>query len=44
MKIDFDSDFYSDARGGDPDSTSPTLGKYHQLLWSKALPNGKFYS
>lgn len=26
----------------DPDSDSPTLRKYHQLLWSKQLPNGEF--
>lgn len=28
------------AGGCDPDSTSPTLKMYHQLLWSKPLPNG----
>ena len=38
--IDITFDFRTDARGGDPDSTSPTLRKYHQLLWSKPLPNG----
>ena len=27
--------------GNDPDATSKTLQLYHQLLWSKALPNGK---
>jgi hypothetical protein len=26
----------------DPDSKSPTLKKYHQILWSKRLPNGAF--
>lgn len=26
----------------DPDSASPTLKAYHQLLWSKPLPNGEF--
>lgn len=41
MEIDFDFDFYSDARGGDPDNTSPTLRKYHRFMWSKLLPNGK---
>ncbi len=41
--IDISFNFYSDARGGDPDSTSPTLRKYHKLLWSKPLPNGKFF-
>lgn len=27
--------------GSDPDSSSPTLHKYHQLLWSRELPNGE---
>ena len=27
--------------GKDPDSKSPTLRKYHQLLWSKELPCGQ---
>jgi hypothetical protein len=40
--IDTNFNFYSDARGGDPDSTSPTLKNYHKLLWSKSLPNGSF--
>ena len=26
----------------DPDNASPTLKAYHQLLWSKRLPNGEF--
>ena len=26
--------------GADPDSKSPTLRQYHQMLWSKELPNG----
>ena len=43
MTIDINFNFYSDARGGDPDSTSPTLRKYHKILWSKPLPNGKFF-
>jgi hypothetical protein len=38
--IDTNFDFHSDARG-DPDTTSPTLGKYHKILWSEPLPNGK---
>ena len=41
--IDTKFNFYSDARGGDPDSTSPTLRKYHKILWSKPLPNGKTF-
>ena len=27
--------------GSDPDSASKTLQRYHQLLWSKPLPNGQ---
>lgn len=41
MSINTNFNFYSDAGGGDPDSTSPTLRKYHKILWSKPLPNGK---
>jgi hypothetical protein len=41
--IDTNFDFYSDAGGGDPDIRSPTLRKYHKLLWSKSLPNGKIF-
>ncbi len=39
---EFDPNFDSrdDAGHGDPDSTSKTLRRYHQLLWSKPLPNG----
>jgi hypothetical protein len=33
-------DFRTEAGGGDPDSTSPTLKAYHKLLWSKPLPSG----
>jgi hypothetical protein len=38
----FDPNFDSrkDAGSGDPDTTSKTLPRYHQLLWSKPLPNG----
>ena len=41
-------DHYWENNGGlgagnsDPDSTSKTLQKYHQILWSKELPNGEF--
>ena len=41
MIIDTNFNFYSDSNGGDPDSTSPTLRKYHKILWSKPLPNGR---
>jgi len=43
MIIDTTFNFYSDANGGDPDSTSPTLRKYHKILWSKPLSNGKIF-
>ena len=43
MIVDTTFNVYSDARGGDPDSTSPTLRKYHKLLWSKPLPNGRTF-
>ncbi len=39
--IDVNFDVYSDTpKGKDPDSYSPTLKKYHKLLWSKPLPSG----
>lgn len=28
--------------GSDPDSASKTLQKYHQILWSRPLPCGKY--
>jgi hypothetical protein len=40
-QIDTTFDFRSDTPSGkDPDAFSPTLRKYHKLLWSKALPAG----
>lgn len=41
MTIDTKFNFYKDTNGSDPDSTSPTLKRFHKLLWSKPLPNGK---
>ena len=39
--IDANFDFHSDTpTGKDPDSNSPTLRRYHKILWSKPLPNG----
>src|ERR1700759_4308790 len=39
--IDTTFDFRSDTPAGrDPDAFSPTLRRYHQLLWSKPLPSG----
>lgn len=43
MKLDIAFNVYTDANGGDPDSTSPTLRSYHKLLWSKPLPNGRTF-
>ena len=41
MIIDTAFDFRTDTPSdGDPDSDSPTLRRYHQLLWSKPLPSG----
>lgn len=44
MHIDIKFNFYSDARGGDPDSTSKTLRQYHKILWSKPLPSGQHFN
>jgi Family of unknown function (DUF6994) len=38
--IDTTFDFRTDAAGKDPDTYSPTLCRYHQVLWSKPLPSG----
>ena len=39
--IDIHFDVFSDTpKDKDPDSYSATLRKYHQILWSKPLPNG----
>jgi hypothetical protein len=39
--IDTTFDFRTDTPPGkDPDSHSPTLRRYHKLLWSKPLPSG----
>lgn len=42
--IDIRFDVRSDSHGKDPDSSSPTLRKYHKALWSKALPCGKLFN
>ena len=39
--IDIHFDVRTDSNGKDPDSASATLKAYHQLLWSKPLPNGQ---
>jgi hypothetical protein len=43
--IDITFDFRSDTPSGkDPDAYSSTLRRYHKLLWSKPLPNGKVFA
>ena len=44
LPIDITFNVYSDSGGKDPDSHSPTLKKYHKLLWSKPLPSGKTFT
>jgi hypothetical protein len=41
--IDTSFDLRSDASGGDADTCSPTMRRYHQLLWSKPLPGGAMF-
>jgi hypothetical protein len=46
QQVDIDTafDFRRDTPAGkDPDSHSPTLRRYHRLLWSKPLPNGQHF-
>ena len=44
IDIDITFDFRSDTPPGkDPDTFSPTLRRYHQLLWSKPLPSGELF-
>ena len=39
--VDIYFDVQTDSDGKDPDSASKTLKLYHQLLWTKPLPNGQ---
>jgi hypothetical protein len=41
--VDTSFDFRSDAGGRDPDQNSPTLRRYHRLLWSRELPGGAVF-
>ncbi len=44
-KIDITFDFRTDTPPGkDPDGLSPTLRKYHKILWSKPLPCGVIFA
>lgn len=40
-QVDIAFDVRTDARGRDPDGHSATLRRYHRLLWSKPLPDGR---
>lgn len=42
--IDIRFNFETDANGQDPDSHSPTLRRYHKMLWSKPLPDGREFN
>jgi hypothetical protein len=45
--IDVYYDFRDDTKGTDPDNFrdgSPTLKRYHKILWSKKLPNGDSFN
>jgi hypothetical protein len=45
MQIDTTFDFRTEiAPGRDPDACSPTLRRYHKLLWSKPLPDGREFT
>ncbi len=46
LLLDTTFDFRTDTPGypkADPDAMSPTLRRYHKLLWSKPLPNGMMF-
>lgn len=43
MLIDTKFNFHCDSMGGDPDIKSPTLRRYHKILWSKPLPSGTHF-
>lgn len=44
LVIDTAYDMRLDSKGRDPDSHSPTLRRYHRLLWSKPLPDGTVFA
>lgn len=43
MLVDTTFDVRTDSNGRDPDSASPMLRSYHQLLWSKPLSSGEAF-
>ncbi len=41
-RVDIGFNFWSDCdKSQDPDKASPTLHRYHRLLWGKELPSGR---
>lgn len=42
--INVNFDFRKESKERDPDRWSPTLQEYHQIVWSKPLPNGKLFT
>lgn len=44
LAIDTQFDFRVECPGRDSDIASPTLRKYHQALWSKVLPSGRYFA
>ena len=42
--LDVEFDFSKEAKGRDPDRHSPTLIKYHQILWGKPLHDKKLFN
>ena len=40
-QIDIDFDFRTESKDKDTDLHSPTLKRYHKLLWTKPLPSGE---
>jgi len=41
--LDVEFDFSKEAKGRDPDRYSPTLIKYHKMLWQKPLKDNKLF-
>ena len=42
--LDVEFDFSKEAKGRDPDRHSPTLMKYHRMLWQKPLKDNKLFN
>ena len=42
--LDIEFDFSKEAKGKDPDGHSPTLIKYHRMLWQKPLKDNKLFN